>query len=275
MENTSGQGKKSIVPDEIKGWNWSAFLLGWIWGIGNHVWVALLTLIPVLSIGFIMAFASNDILIPALISAFGFLLIMSIVIGAKGNEWAWKNDNWKDIEQFKNYQKVWRKYGITIIIVGWLLLFVITTTFSLKTSYLIRESPAGETEAANIQKAVNAIMADNGILTLPNPQTVATNNMNDFPTPNANNTTDEYVLFTYNGTTSYLVTQFTKGTYTAAANGKVTQVTTGYDDEKKMIKARDINDWPWDIFLLSTIIFYGAGIAVSAYMKVTRKVVKL
>lgn len=40
--NTSGQGKNATVPAEIDRWNWGAFLLNWIWGIGNHTFIALL-----------------------------------------------------------------------------------------------------------------------------------------------------------------------------------------------------------------------------------------
>jgi len=34
MENTSGLGKTSVVPEEIKGWNWAHFF-----GIGFGVYV--------------------------------------------------------------------------------------------------------------------------------------------------------------------------------------------------------------------------------------------
>ena len=34
-ENTSGQGKLSVVPREIKGWNWGAFLFGPLWLLSN------------------------------------------------------------------------------------------------------------------------------------------------------------------------------------------------------------------------------------------------
>ena len=62
MENTSGQGKLSNVPSEVKGWNWGAFLLNWIWSIGNNTWIGLLSLIPYAGI------------------------VMVIVLGIKGNE---------------------------------------------------------------------------------------------------------------------------------------------------------------------------------------------
>ena len=47
MENTSGQGRSSAVPPGIKGWNWGAFFLSFIWAIGNKTWLGLLTLVPV------------------------------------------------------------------------------------------------------------------------------------------------------------------------------------------------------------------------------------
>ena len=46
MENTSGQGKTSTVPSEIKRWNWGAFLLNFIWAVGNKTWIGLLTIVP-------------------------------------------------------------------------------------------------------------------------------------------------------------------------------------------------------------------------------------
>ena len=42
MDNTSGLGKSSIVPDEIKGWCWGAFFLGFIWGLSNRTYISLL-----------------------------------------------------------------------------------------------------------------------------------------------------------------------------------------------------------------------------------------
>ena len=46
MENTSGKGKGHPIPDGVKGWSWGAFLLNWIWAIGNSTWIGLLCLIP-------------------------------------------------------------------------------------------------------------------------------------------------------------------------------------------------------------------------------------
>src|ERR1019366_10250458 len=50
MENTSGQGVAAVVPPELDRWNWGAFLLNWIWGIGNNTFIALLMFVPVVNI---------------------------------------------------------------------------------------------------------------------------------------------------------------------------------------------------------------------------------
>jgi Cytochrome oxidase complex assembly protein 1 len=82
-----------VVPREINRWNWGAFLLNWIWGVGNNTFVALLTLVPFL--GWIMPF----------------------VLGAKGSAWAWQNGRWDSIEHFKRVQRLWAIWGLVIWIV--------------------------------------------------------------------------------------------------------------------------------------------------------------
>ncbi|MBM3166631.1 MAG: hypothetical protein FJZ83_02650 [Chloroflexi bacterium] len=90
--NTSGQGKDAVIPDEIRGWNWGAFLMSWIWGIGNRVWISLL--------------------------AFVLGIIMSIILGIKGNEWAWQSKTWNSVEHFKKTQRTWMWVGIALLIVS-------------------------------------------------------------------------------------------------------------------------------------------------------------
>jgi hypothetical protein len=36
---------------------------------------------------------------------------MPFVLGAKGNEWAWKNKTWESVEQFKRVQRAWSIAG--------------------------------------------------------------------------------------------------------------------------------------------------------------------
>src|SRR6202040_3092399 len=46
MSDPSVRFDPKVIPAEIKRWNWGAFLLNWIWGIGNQTYIALLALIP-------------------------------------------------------------------------------------------------------------------------------------------------------------------------------------------------------------------------------------
>ena len=78
------------VPEGVKGWSWGAFLLNWIWAIGNRTWIGLLALIPYVG------------------------LVMNIVLGFKGREWAWQNKSWDGVEHFQRVQKQWSRWGVGI-----------------------------------------------------------------------------------------------------------------------------------------------------------------
>jgi tetratricopeptide (TPR) repeat protein len=93
MENTSGQGKAAVVPPEIERWNWGAFLLNWIWGLGNHVYIALLMFVPFVNI------------------------VMAFILGAKGSAWAWRNKRWESVEHFKRVQRRWAIAGVVLFLV--------------------------------------------------------------------------------------------------------------------------------------------------------------
>jgi hypothetical protein len=71
------------IPAEIDRWNWGAFLLNWIWGVGNNTFIALLMFVPFVG------------------------LVMPFVLGAKGSRWAWRNGRWDSVEHFKRVQRLW------------------------------------------------------------------------------------------------------------------------------------------------------------------------
>lgn len=102
FRNNSGCGLSCTesVPDEIKGWNWGAFLMPWLWMFTNKVWYGALCFFP--HVGW----------------------IMTVIIGIKGNEWAWKSRRWRSIEHFKQHQQGWAiagiMFGAPISILLWL-----------------------------------------------------------------------------------------------------------------------------------------------------------
>jgi hypothetical protein len=93
------------VPEEVKGLNWGAFLLNWIWAIGNQVWIGLLALVPCIN------------------------LFVAIYLLIKGNELAWTGPRqWDSVEQFQAVQAAWTKWGVIILIVG-IVLWVLQVIF--------------------------------------------------------------------------------------------------------------------------------------------------
>lgn len=113
---------------------------------------------------------------------------------------------------------------------------------------------AKETELSNVQAAVLAMMVNNNLTRLPNPVTIATNDMGAFPDaisvcgidkisdPNGNAYIEGadkngFILYQHDitgdaartGLVNYIFTEFIKGTYTVDASGTVTQVTSGYE----------------------------------------------
>ncbi len=87
------------IPADLDRWNWGAFLLNWVWGIGNSVFIALLMFVPLVNI------------------------VMIFVLGARGSRWAWRNRAWRDAEHFRSVQRKWAIAGI-IVWAGTLLLAV-------------------------------------------------------------------------------------------------------------------------------------------------------
>lgn len=118
-----------------------------------------------------------------------------------------------------------------------------------------QETKAAEQELVDIQNAVREMILENNLTTLPNPVTIATNDMSAFPdatsvagTPDKAvdpdgdaydaNDKDGYLLYGhdfYGGdgtgdmTRNYVDERYTTGTYIIDAFGMVTQVTTGYE----------------------------------------------
>jgi hypothetical protein len=90
-DNSSGMGSRSEVPPDILKWNWGAFLLNWIWSIGNGTFVGLLTFVPVVG------------------------LFIPFVLGAKGSRWAWQNRRWESVAAFQRVQRRWAQVGTALM----------------------------------------------------------------------------------------------------------------------------------------------------------------
>lgn len=106
--NTSGQGRNAQEPKEIKNWNWGAFLLTWIWGLSHHVWVSLLS--PIAYLACVMMGLTSDLKV--FVSFMVIHFIIAIILGLKGNAWAWQKQHYNSVDDFKKREKSWLVAGL-------------------------------------------------------------------------------------------------------------------------------------------------------------------
>jgi hypothetical protein len=139
--------EETFVPLEILHWNWSAFTLTWIWGLGNKVYISLLSFVPVIG------------------------MFIPFLLGWKGNEWAWRKNKWENVENFKKVQKKWLMATIAVCLVSVIVsIFSISRMFSRLSTYQQLLETSGITinssctqNRINIQAAVNQAYLDGAI----------------------------------------------------------------------------------------------------------------
>lgn len=108
LENIkSGKGKGSKVPKAVaEKFNWGAFSLPLFWSLANKsykpLWILLFWYIPIVN------------------------LVFSYYCGTQGNEWAWQNKEWENIQTFHNKQRLWAKWGAIYMLTVIALAIVLT-----------------------------------------------------------------------------------------------------------------------------------------------------
>ncbi|MGB6538980.1 MAG: cytochrome c oxidase assembly factor Coa1 family protein [Xanthobacteraceae bacterium] len=125
MSSVQGVVDSKPIPPEIDRWNWGAFLLNWIWGVGNNTFIALLSLIPL----------------------FGFVWIF--VLGAKGSRWAWRNGRWDSVDHFRRVQRRWAIWGA----VFWIAWVVLCVGIFVGVFSILRHSEAYQLGASRLQSS--------------------------------------------------------------------------------------------------------------------------
>lgn len=123
--NTTKCISNDETPQNIKQWNWGAFWLSWIWGIGNKSFNTFFALIPY----------------------FGF--IWMFVCGAKGNEWAWENKKWASVENYNNTQRKWAIIGNSLAVLSIILALILFIFVQNISSEPIEKNQTSEQEEVN------------------------------------------------------------------------------------------------------------------------------
>jgi hypothetical protein len=107
-------------PEEIKRFNWGALLLSWVWGIRYGVWSAFLVFIPFVG------------------------WIVPLILGFKGNEWAYKKNPGFGVDKFLSSQRKWTIAGLFF---WWFILALVGISISwfssLKNNHYIGEQIKG------------------------------------------------------------------------------------------------------------------------------------
>jgi hypothetical protein len=112
VTNTSGM-RGAEIPEQLRKWNWAAFLVPDIWGVFNGVpWtLALLVLVIVPFIPFEMRFV--------------LVVGARIFLGLRGNQLAWQGKKWRSEAHFQVVQRRW--LTVSVILMGILLVLIFTS----------------------------------------------------------------------------------------------------------------------------------------------------
>lgn len=94
----------AALSAELAKWNWGAFLLGPIWGIGHGVFRSLLTFVPF----------------------YGFY--EWFMLGRNGNRWAWDARRWESVESFHKTQRKWATWAIVVDVLVFLIIIGSTSS---------------------------------------------------------------------------------------------------------------------------------------------------
>ena len=107
MSDSGGgpKGEEAPLPHELRGWNWPAFLLGPIWGVGHRIWwtaIGFLALAPLVNAG------------PRQIALLLWLSFM-LFLGFRGNELAWRARRWESVDKFMAAQQRWGIWAVVAV----------------------------------------------------------------------------------------------------------------------------------------------------------------
>ena len=109
----SVRSEEDQIPQEIQRWNWSAFILGPIWGLVHGIWWSILGFLPFLPLS-------------PTFRSIGFVVLIGVMItlGLKGNEMAWRARNWESAEKFLAAQQRWATWSI-VFAIGAMVAFIL------------------------------------------------------------------------------------------------------------------------------------------------------
>jgi hypothetical protein len=115
-QNTSGM--KGDVPEEAaRGFNWGAFLLSWIWLCAHGMVPGGLGL---LGGSFVLGLIAGVVKVTSGFPFDGIVNVaalgLQIWLGINGNKLAWRNRRFESVDDFRQCEKVWTRWGAGLIL---------------------------------------------------------------------------------------------------------------------------------------------------------------
>ena len=111
---------EKTFPAKFNSFNWGAFLMGWIWCLGNGK----------IGLGFLLFLLYCFVNIPYIGILFSIPgLIISFWLGVRGNKIAWNNKAWKSVEEFEKVQKSWTVAGVILLSIAFIFGFFAASKF--------------------------------------------------------------------------------------------------------------------------------------------------
>lgn|GEM_PF-969423 len=83
MDSGFGRNDERGVPQELQGFSWAAFLWGGVWAAAYRVWIGLFAFVPI------------------------FGLIMNVILGVRGAQWAYRKGSIPDLARYRSAQRTW------------------------------------------------------------------------------------------------------------------------------------------------------------------------
>ena len=108
-------------------WNWGAFLLCPFWCLCHHVWIGLISVVPMILISsmtlvsFLPVYQTGLLFFRLGIERINiclilFHLLVSVMVGIKGDKWAKETRIYQNIDTFNSQQYVWCIFGLFLSI---------------------------------------------------------------------------------------------------------------------------------------------------------------
>lgn len=133
--NESNSWERDKIEKAKSEWNWGAFLLHWIWGIGHGIWWPCVVMVSIGLLSLLLLPLVPFLSIVNWVACSILSMGICIYLGIKGNAMAWDNGCYNNYAHFVQKERNWTIAGL--IVWGLFLLSVILIYYFLWASLIL------------------------------------------------------------------------------------------------------------------------------------------